>query len=84
MAITEGSIFSGFPAIASPLGQFIVQLVIILGFIRLIALLLRPLRQPTVIAEVIAGILVRQWRAAPRNNTCLVQDLHAWRKFGAH
>jgi Kef-type K+ transport system membrane component KefB len=58
MVLTEGSIFSGFPAIASPLAQFIVQLVIILSFTRLIVLFLKPLRQPAVIGEVIAGILL--------------------------
>jgi hypothetical protein len=45
MGLTEGSIFSGFPAIASPLAQFIVQLIVILGFTRLRVFMLKPLKQ---------------------------------------
>ncbi len=55
-ALTEGSLFSGFPAIPDTLAQLIVQLVVILGFIRVVNVFTRPFRQPLVIAE------VRLWR----------------------
>lgn len=42
----------------SPLVLFIIQVFIIIGIARVIGLLLRKLRQPTVISEVLAGIVI--------------------------
>lgn len=53
----EGTIFNGH-AITGPLGQFLVQAIVILGFCRMLVVLFRKIKQPAVIAEVIAGILL--------------------------
>ena len=58
MAITEGSVFSGIPATGDALSVFIIQLLFILLLTRILVLAFRPLKQPAVIAEVIAGILL--------------------------
>lgn len=42
----------------SPLILFIVQAAVIVGFSRILAFFLKKIRQPQVIAEVIAGILI--------------------------
>ena len=54
----EGGIFAGLPAIADPYAQWVVQIAVILCMTRLLALIMSPLRQPPVIAEMIGGILL--------------------------
>jgi Kef-type K+ transport system membrane component KefB len=58
MAITEGSVFSGIAPTGDALSVFIVQLLFVLLITRILVLAFRPLKQPAVIAEVIAGILL--------------------------
>lgn len=44
--------------VSEPLTQFLVQVVIILVLVRLLAKLLQRIRQPMVIGEIVAGVLL--------------------------
>ena len=44
--------------VSEPLTQFLVQVVVILMLVRLLAKLLHRIRQPMVIGEIIAGVLL--------------------------
>lgn len=57
--MATGSVFEeGGSVISSSLTRFLVQLILIVAFSRILGFLIKPLKQPLVIAEVIAGILL--------------------------
>jgi hypothetical protein len=53
-----GSILDGINPLLNPLGLLLMQIVIILTLSRILAIILSKFKQPSVIAEVIAGILL--------------------------
>ncbi|KAJ1548181.1 K(+)/H(+) antiporter [Nowakowskiella sp. JEL0078] len=57
-AIAEGTILAGSNPFADPLSLFLIQSILIILVARLLGVVLRYIRQPTVIAEVIGGILL--------------------------
>lgn len=56
--MAEGSVFAGLPPLESALAQFAVQAVVVLSATRCFVYALRPLKQPAVIAEIVAGIVL--------------------------
>ena len=54
----SATIFSGGPAVATPTAQLVVQLLLILVMCSMVERIGRPLRQPAVVAEKVAGILL--------------------------
>ncbi|KAJ1550861.1 K(+)/H(+) antiporter, partial [Nowakowskiella sp. JEL0078] len=57
-AISEGTILAGSNPFADPLSLFLIQSILIIIVARLLGVVFRYIRQPTVIAEVIGGILL--------------------------
>lgn len=55
---TEGGVISGIPPLLSPLSQFLVQAVIIIGMCRSLALVGAYFGQPRVIFEIVGGIIL--------------------------